>query len=326
MLFKFISNIIIASVAFQLVPGNWTEVAADPSALSSEIIRGEVIWAESLPEAENVATAVLPMAEEKKFPTKIDAESLGVKTTATSVIVVDFETGKILFEKNPEAVRAIASITKLAAALVFLDNNPGWDEPVTITNVLTLGNNNFYSGEMVTAKDLFYSALVGSDNTAANNFANAVGMSMEDFVKEMNVKAGELGLVNTFFVDPVGLDPDNKSTALDLVKILREAAMSEDIQTATRLRTYEFRSISNDYHYIKSTDDLLSGFINRAPYTIVAGKTGSLLAAGYCLALAVEKDGHTILIISLNSADHFSRFQDVKSLTYWTFNNYIWPE
>jgi D-alanyl-D-alanine carboxypeptidase len=70
----------------------------------------------------------------------------------------------------------------------------------------------------------------------------------------------------------------------------------------------------------------LSSFINRSPYSIVAGKTGSLLAAGYCLGVVVEKEGNSVLIISLNSSSHYSRFQDVKSLAYWAFSNYEWPQ
>jgi len=326
MIFKLIGNLVIASVAFQLVPGSWTPVAFDAEARPAEIISGEVIWQESLPMAGDVATASLPTAGTRPAPQKIDESSLGVKTTATNVIAVDLVSGKILFEKNADVSRSIASITKLMTALVFLENNPGWDEEMTIQNPIVVGNNNFAAGERVKIRDVFYSALVGSDNTAARNLAYATGMSMEEFLQAMNDRAAAMELDGANFADPVGLDSDSRASALDVVKILRAALGYEEILEAGKKRAHEFRSINGTYHYVKSTDELLSSFINRPPYRIITAKTGSLLAAGYCLAMAVEHDGHTVLIVSLNSATDADRFQDVKSLAYWIFQNFEWPE
>ncbi|NIP32508.1 hypothetical protein GWN26_03335 [Candidatus Saccharibacteria bacterium] len=326
MLFKLIESLVVATVAFQLVPGSWTPVAYDPEALAPEIIRGEIVWSESLPKAGDIAVAALPKADEIPEPMKINKESLGIKTTASNVIVADLATGKILFEKNADEPRSIASITKLMTALVFLDNNPGWDEMITVKNALTIGNNNFYAGERVKAKDLFNSALVGSDNTAARNLAYATGMNMDEFIIKMNEKAQAMELDEASFVDPVGLDPKNQASALDVIKILRSTVEYEEVLAATTKKAHEFRSVSGDYHYIKTTNDLLSSFINKKPYAVIAGKTGSLLAAGYCLAMVVENDGHAVLIVSLNSESDGARFQDVKSLAYWVFENYEWPE
>jgi len=326
MLFKLIESLVVATVAFQLVPGSWTPVTYDPEALAPEIISGEIIWSESLPEAGDIAIAALPKAGEIPEPVKINEDSLGIKTTATNVIVADLATGKILFEKKADEARAIASITKLMTALVFLDNNPGWDEVVTVRDALVIGNNNFYSGERVKVKDLFSSALIGSDNTAARNLAYATGMGLDEFVVKMNEKAQAMELDEASFVDPVGLDPKNRASALDVVKILRSIVEYEEVTAVTTKKFHEFRSVSGDYHYIKTTNDLLSSFINKKPYSVLAGKTGSLLAAGYCLAMAVENDGNAVLIVSLNSESDSARFQDVKSVAYWVFKNYEWPE
>lgn len=325
MIFRLIESLVVATVAFQLVPGSWTPVAYDIGSIAPELVSGGIVWQESLPTAGDIAVASLPKAGERPEPIKINDGSLGVKTTATNVIAVDLSSGKILFEKNSDQARPIASITKLMTVLVFLDNNPGWNEPVTIKNILTVGNNNFSAGELVKAKDLFYSALVGSDNTAARNLAYATGMSMEEFVTAMNAKAVEMELKEANFVDPVGLDSANRASAIDVVKILRAAIEIDDVLLATQKKAYEFRSLSGNYHYIKTTDDLLSSFLNKDPYSVVAAKTGSLLAAGYCLTMAIEKGGNVILIVSLNSETDFYRFQDVKSLAYWVFENYEWP-
>ncbi|MDD4994964.1 MAG: serine hydrolase [Patescibacteria group bacterium] len=326
MIFKAIGNLIIAAVAFQLVPGAWTEVAVHPGTATVEIVSGVISWENELPAAKDVAAAALPQAASVRAPQRTGDQSLGVVITAPSAIVADLASGKILFEKNPDNVRSIASITKLMTALIFLEKNQDMYRVLEIKNRLDIGNNDFYAGEKVGAKDLLYSALIGSDNTAAENLALSLEMSKDEFVEAMNAKAAEMGLEKTHFADPVGLGSGNRSTALEVTKILKEAFDYDDIRQAAKIKSYEFYSTSGKYHYIKNTDELLSSFINQPPYSIVAAKTGSLPAAGYCLAMAVENEGNAIIIVSLGSRDDDSRFQDVKSLAWWTFSNYKWQE
>jgi len=325
MVFKLVETIIIATVAFQFIPGSWEGDLQVLEVMPRESIVGAIEWPSVLPNAGDVAMSNLPEAEERPAPKKNNSESYGVKTTSSNAIVVDLVTGKILFEKNITEQRPVASITKLMTALVFLENNPGWDEEHIIRNTLTVGNNNFYEGEAVSHDDLFCSALVGSDNTAARNLAYAAGMTLDEFVVKMNEKSAEMGLT-AVFVDPVGLDADNRASVMDVAKILRAALGHDEVRNCTQKKFYEFTSASGKYHYIKSTNDLLKSFINKEPYSILAGKTGSLIAAGYCLAIAVEHEGHSILVASLNSESDYSRFQDVKSMVYWVFENYEWPE
>jgi len=325
MVFKLIETIIIATVAFQFVPGNWEGDLNTLEEMSRESIVGAVEWPATLPQAEDAHMASLPEAGSRPAPEKLNPDSYGIKTTSNNAIVVDLASGKILFEKNINDARPIASITKLMTALVFLENNTDWEKTHLVRNVLGVGNNNFYEGEAVKHKDLFYAALIGSDNTAARNLAYASGMNLDEFVSQMNLKAQEMGLTS-IFADPVGLDPANRSSVLDVVKILKATLEYGEMQDCTQRKFYEFTSVSGKYHYIKSTNDLLKSFINQEPYSIEVGKTGSLLAAGYCLALVVENDGRKILVASLNSESDYARFQDVKSLVYWVFENYKWPE
>lgn len=326
MLFKAIGNLIIAAVAFQLVPGGWTEVAVHPGAATAEIVSGVISWGSELPPAKDVAVAALPQAASVRAPQRIGDQSLGVVITAPSAIVADLASGRILYAKNPDEVRSIASITKLMTALIFLEKNQDMDRVLKIRNRLDIGNNDFYAGEEVGAKDLLFSALIGSDNTAAENLALSFEMSEDEFVEAMNAKAAEMGLEKTHFAGPVGLESENKSTALEVAKILKAAFAYDDVRQAAKMKNYEFYSASGKYHFIKNTDELLSSFINRPPYSIVAAKTGSLPAAGYCLAMAVENEGNAVIVISLGSRDDASRFQDVKSLAWWTFSNYKWQE
>lgn len=106
-----------------------------------------------------------------------------------------------LFAEKADEPQPIASITKLMTALVFLDNNPGWENPYTITEADKIegGRLNLFLGDEVTVKDLFYTSLVASDNGATMALVHASGLSDEEFLKKMNDKAAALGLKNTSF-------------------------------------------------------------------------------------------------------------------------------
>lgn len=312
MIFKLIGNLIIITVVFQVIPGSWTN-ALNERFNNPELILGQILW-QGVENANDIGAAITDEATPEK-----DSESLGVRISALSGVVVDKRSGKILFEKNSDEKRPIASITKLMTALVFLDSDQEMDDYYRVS---TCGE---FKNENIRKRDLFYSMLVASDNCAARFVALSTGKSMDEFVLAMNQRAAELGLRNTEFFEPTGLNQNNQSSALEIVKILREAINHSEIRDATTFFYYEFRSKEGNYHYLKNTDNLLGSFIDKAPYDIIGGKTGSLDAAGYCLALAVEHNGNEIIVVTLDSKDHYSRFHDVKSLVHWAFSNYKWP-
>lgn len=309
MLFKLIGNLIIAAVAFQIIPGSWTQVVYETDT-NPELVMQRIIWPQN--DGDDFAPA------NENDPQKTREHSLGVNVSASAALVADAETGKILFEKNSDVARPIASITKLMAALVFLDKEPDWDK------VVSASCNNFWGP--VKSRHLFYATLVASDNCAARTLPSALDMSTEEFVAAMNAKAEELGLEQTVFYEPTGLNSQNQSTALEIAKILKELISHDQAREATTSPYYDFYSQNGKYFYLKTTDDLLASFINRPPYEIIGGKTGSLAAAGYCLALAVENDGNRVIIVSLNSKTDALRFHDVKSMAHWVFRTYTWPE
>ena len=258
-------------------------------------------------------------------PERVYTEVLDVKITAQSAIAVDVQSGKVLYKKNTQEIRPIASITKLMTALVFLENNPGWQkEFYTIPSDRRNGGIIYLNtGEILTLKDLFYTALIASDNDSAMALSRATGFSEKEFINKMNQKVRELNLKNTHFTDPSGLDKNNKSTAEDIVKLLNFALAKEEIQKATSTAYYEFEVISNEKKRLvklKNTDLLLKSYLN-----IIGGKTGHLEVAGYCLAVKVknEKDKEIIVVV-LGSQTNFDRFQDIKAISDWVFTNYQW--
>ncbi len=262
---------------------------------------------------------------EAKAPQRIYTDFLDVETTAKNILAVDAKTGKILYEKNPQEIVPIASITKLMTALVFLDYNSGWQkEFYTISSDRRNGGIiHLNTGEVLKIKDLFYTALIASDNDAAIALARSTNLSEKEFINKMNEKAKLLGLNNTNFADPTGLNKKNVSNAKEIVELLNFALENKQIQIATSTLNYEFEVKGKNYtRFVKlqNTDLLLRSYLN-----IIGGKTGYLDSAGYCLAVKIKgKKGQEIFVVVLNSETNFDRFQDVKAVSDWIFNNYNW--
>ena len=260
-------------------------------------------------------------------PIKMRAESVGVDITARAAVVLDVASGESLYEKDEQTSYPIASLTKLMTAMTFLDTKPNLSEQVTVLNEddPREGRAVFPTGERFTKGELLQALLVGSVNTAGNVLARTSG-GQEKFVARMNEKAHQLHLRRATFVELTGLDARNQATAHDVALILRAALSYPEIREITEHTSVTLPGrVSGRPYVIDSTNLLLGSFLNKAPYRIVAAKTGSLPEAGFCLAQVTRRDGNEVITVVLGSANHFVRFQDAKSLTYWAFQTYAWP-
>lgn len=241
-------------------------------------------------------------------------------------LAIDCETGLSLWERGAQDVRPIASISKLMTALVFLENNPGWDEVYTLSlNDFREGGKNYIlAGEEVRVKDLFYLSLVGSVNTATIALAKSTGLSEEEFVKKMNIKANKLGLKKTEFSDPSGLSRFNISTASEVAKLAKESFSDPDIREAVLRRDYTFETIGRRAVRVESTDKLLDIFPSNG-ISIIGGKTGYTQLAGSCfVGEFVNHKGRKIISVILGSESIDDRFSYTKELAEWVFNSYNW--
>ncbi len=250
------------------------------------------------------------------------------KTTFKSAFVLDEDTENQLFAFNENETRSIGSLTKLMSALVFLDTSPQWGKVVTIEAADgSQGRLNVAEGEQVTVKDLFHISLISSSNNATMALARSTGLSAEEFVKKMNAKAADLGLKQTKFVEPTGLDPVNQSTAKEIAWLLKFALSNKTIQEAVVKRNYTFRLAPNGQaRNISSTNVLLSERLPVGAAKIVGGKTGFVEEAGYCFAVIMEdKSGHQIITVVLGSNTHYGRFSEARALAEWVFTAYAWP-
>jgi len=249
--------------------------------------------------------------------------------TAKSAIVTDEGTGRVLFSKDAELVRPIASLTKLMSALVWFDVDGDLNKIIKIEAADYREGSipYFIAGDRVKAKDLLYAALVASSNSAVAALVRSTGLPEEKFVSFMNAKARELGMENTKFFDPIGLSAKNESTATDLFILAREAFYNPEISRATELSFYEFSPLgSGAVRIVRSTNLLLGGSLNSGEYKIIGGKTGYIEESDYNLILKTynKQKEKNIIAIVLGSGDKNSRFSETKKMIEWTYKNYMW--
>lgn len=249
-------------------------------------------------------------------------------TSASSAVIINEETGHVLYAENSRAKRAIASITKLFTALVFLDFNPGWEKVYQLKGSDRREGGRIYtwSGEKLKVKDLFNLSLVASGNTETIALVNATGLGEELFVKKMNEKARELGLNNTVFKDAVGLSEENISTAEDVAKFAKVALGNKEIAKAVTSEKFECTTQAGRVVKVSSTDELL-GSLEDPVLGLEGGKTGYNNRAGYCFVGKFNNDDkHPVISVILGELTKSSRFTETKDMVKWTYDNYAWPE
>jgi D-alanyl-D-alanine carboxypeptidase len=233
--------------------------------------------------------------------------------TAQSYLLYDLGSGQVLYEHNSDAARAPASLTKLMTALLVLEradlNRLVQVQPEDLVEGATMG---LAVGDTVTVTDLLWGLLLPSGNDAATLLARTVGGSVSDFVIAMNQRAQELGLQQTHFVNPHGLDADGHlSSASDLL-ILTRALWGYPLfrsMVGTAVTQWNGRDLI-------STNEWLTTFEGATGV-----KTGTTDNAGECLVASVERDGRTVFLVVMGSTQ---RFEDAAQL-YDTFRaSYSW--
>lgn len=273
-----------------------------------------------------LASVHLPIAAERA-PKRVDDQSLGVVTTAKSVLVLDRQSGSTLYQKNADEVRPIGSISKLMTALVFLETRPQLDASASVINDDYREGGRVYLAfnDPVSVGDLLHASLIGSDNTATMSLTRLSGFSETDFVAKMNAKAVELGMTSTTYHDPTGLSAQNTSTARDIVQLLSAVQDVPEIAETIIISQVTITQGSGRSATIESTDELLTSFVNQPPFTMLGGKTGYLPEAGYCIGVGVRHEGAgDVFIVLLGSENKYTRVQEVKGLADWVYRVYAW--
>jgi serine-type D-Ala-D-Ala carboxypeptidase (penicillin-binding protein 5/6) len=251
--------------------------------------------------------------EKPEPPTEYTPEGIP-KTRAASVIVVDANTGKILYEKNADQIRPPASTQKLLTALIVAESG-FLDRPVTVQPTDTMAEPTklgIKAGDTYQRIDLLRALLVKSPNDVARCLARDNAGSVQAFADVMNRRARELGAVHSHFVNPNGLPiPDQYSTARDLARIARAAYANPTIRSIVCLPQLVFRFANGRTREFENTNKLL----RRLPYCN-GMKTGYTDSAGKCLIASGTRPGRDVIVVVLG--DTSSRvWRDASALLSW---------
>jgi len=236
--------------------------------------------------------------------------------------VVDATNNRVLFQKNPEQVLPIASLTKLMTAMVFLQTNPDWDRVIEMVpdDVRNASRTRIRPHEEITVRDLIHASLMSSDNAATKALVRTCGIPFDEFVHRMNALADSLQLTGTHFVEPTGLNEHNVSTAQDLSRILMTATKSDVVSSITQTTEYTFVS-NKRMHHLVNTNRLL-----RSQWNIMGGKTGFIRESGYCLVTKVKgPTGVDITAVVLGAPSNALRFAEARRILDWTFRFGLTP-
>lgn len=249
-----------------------------------------------------------------------------------AAILMDNNTGKILYSKNENKKMYPASTTKIVTAILTLENC-NLDEVVTVSYDAAMSIPEGYSsaylqiGEQLTVEQLLQLLLIHSANDAANVLAEYVGGSVESFVSMMNTKVNELGLSNTHFTNTYGMHNDNHyTTAQDLAIIMKYCMKNEDFRKLAGSASCAIPATNKfgTRSYTSTNELIIPNSSNYYPY-LTAGKTGYTSQAGDCLVSCSYKDDLELICVVLGgkTVDGIStRFSETKTLYEYGYNNY----
>ena len=238
------------------------------------------------------------------FIGKINALELNI--SSESAILYNLDSGEVLYEKNSDEVRQIASLTKIMTALVTIENVDNLDKQVILTkedfaglieaNAVQAG---FTNGEVVTYKDLLFALLLPSGADAAKAIARNVGGSEENFINKMNEKAKELNLKNTKFSTVIGLDDENNySTAKEVSIIFKEALKNKTFKEI--ITTKEYQTSDGKLTFKSTIQSNAKRYEIDIPY-VLGGKTGTTNGAGLCLATIAKANDVNYMLVTLGA-------------------------
>ncbi len=234
-------------------------------------------------------------------------------------LVMDQDTNEVMLSKNPEAVLPIASLTKLMTAVVVVEAHLPMDDLVTITidDVDTEKNSSsrLAVGSTLSRGELLHLALMSSENRAAHALGRTYPGGLSAFVSAMNAKARLLGMHDTHYVDPTGLNSGNQASARDLATLVKAAYQQPLIRELSVTPEHAVR-LGNRQLQFRNTNSLV-----RSPaWDIGLQKTGYIVEAGRCLVMQASMAGRKFIMVFLDSAGKYSRQADAERVRRWIEN------
>lgn len=241
----------------------------------------------------------------------LTGQAWAVGTSAASAVLIEQESGRVLYEQNPDEERLIASITKIMTAVVALERGePQMEYTVTAADMAEGSSMYLRPGDVLRLEELLYGLMLVSGNDAALAVAHCVCGGLEDFVALMNETAARLGMTHSHFANPNGLDAEGHySSARDMALLAAYALENQDFR-----RIVSTASITIGERYLANHNKLL-----RLCEGCVGVKTGFTKAAGRTLVSAASREGMTLVCVTLNDGDDWN---DHMNLIDYGFANY----
>lgn len=241
--------------------------------------------------------------------------------SAHSAVLMDLDSGRILFEKKKDEERLIASITKIMTCIVAIEANELEDIVTVGEEVLKMYGSNIYLElhEKMKLKDLLYGLMLRSGNDAAVVIANYIGGSEENFVAMMNQKAKEIGMTHTIYRNPHGLDEEteNYSTAYDMALLSQYAMKNPVYREIVGTKKYNVQSEKKAYSWTNRNQ-----FLFQYKYA-TGGKTGYTPRAGKTLVTTASSGNLNLTAVTLNDGNQYQTHQDLYEEAFQTYQNYI---
>lgn len=238
---------------------------------------------------------------------------------SNAALVLDENSGAVLYGKNMDTVHPIASLTKLMTAIVILDSGLPLEATIRVENddidMERGSRSKMRIGEVLARRDMLRLALMSSENRAATALARTFPGGRDAFVATMNRRAGKIGMTATWFVDSSGLSSKNVSTARDLAKLVATAARYELIRDYSTTPQVSLKRLDSGTQVNYVNTNLLLRRDNG--WDINISKTGYLNEAGYCLVLQAVIDGRVVNIVLLDSYGRYSRVGDANRIKKW---------
>ncbi|MEI2265253.1 D-alanyl-D-alanine endopeptidase [Erwinia sp. CGal63] len=260
-------------------------------------------------------------------PRAAAAESLSQPQIASgSAMIVDLNTNKVLYASHPDLVRPMASITKLMTVMVALDAHQPMDEMLKVDISHTPEMRGVFSrvrlNSEISRKNMMLLALMSSENRAAASLAHHYPGGYDAFIRAMNVKARELGMTHTRYVEPTGLSIQNVSTARDLTKLLiatkRYPLLGQLSTTHEEMATFANPAYTLPF---RNTNHL----VYRPDWNIQLTKTGFTNQAGHCLVMRTVIKQRPVTLVVLDAFGKYTHFADANRLRSWLETGKVSP-
>lgn len=285
-------------------PAQKTSASTAKKTTASKSTKSSAVKPSSAPSINKKAVAATGAAK---------AGSMGA-VRSNVVFVQDLSSKAVLYSRNEEGARPIASITKLMTALIVTDANQNMQEMIEVTQAdvdqVKHSRSRLAVGTRLSRADMLHIALMSSENRAANALARNYPGGLPAFVAAMNAKAKQLGMVQSRFVEPTGLSSDNVSSPRDLVKLLQASASRPTISNFSTDNQQEVRAGNRAPTVFRNTNML----VTNPAWDIKVSKTGFINEAGQCLVMVARINNRDMAIVLLNAEGKGTRIVDAMKI------------